>query len=424
MENTATDKILNLVEKTFHPYLALKKHHVVMDFDPLDLLVYSRIDLAFKIFYLDMIEVKPDLATLVYKEHIRALSLGSYSEPGDSNKNGIEDYLKTFNQTILSIKEKGFDSNKTLIPLSKNLSIANGAHRLASSIFFNKKIKCIVTDVDNHLYDYNFFLKRAVSQDHLELAVNKFIEYSNKTYIAFLWPVAKGHISSVRNLLSNIVYEKSIKLSINGAHNLITQIYSEEDWLGNTGNSFKGAMSKVTECFKDTNPVRIIVFTSNDLNEVIDIKNKIRQIYNLGKHSIHITDNKSEALKISKLILNPNSLHFMNNGRPYKYINNYNFLIHFKKYLFENELDPNKFVLTNDIVLSLYGIRPSFEKDCLVIGKIDNDKIYGVNFIESENDVLLNPANFFWFYGLKVLSFENIYRFKQKSKIRIKNMTY
>ena len=416
MENTATDKIFNLVEKNFHPYLAQKKHHVVMDFDSLDLLVYSRIDLAFKLFYLDLIEVQPDLATLVYKEHIRALSMGSYSEPGDSNKNSIEDYLKSFNKTMLSIRENGFDSNRTLIPLSNNLSIANGAHRLASCIFYNKKVKCIVTDVDNHLYDYNFFLKRAVPRDYVELAVNKFIEYSNKTHIAFLWPVAKGHTASVRNLLSNIVYEKSIKLSINGAHNLITQIYSGEEWLGSAANGFNGAMGKVVSCFKDKSPVRMIVFTSNNLDDVNVIKDKIRELYNLGKHSIHITDNKCEALKISKLILNPNSLHFINNSRPYKYINDYNFIIKFKKYLCDNELDPNKFLLTNDIVLSLYGIRSAFQKDCLVIDKINHYKLDEVNFLESENNFFYNPDNYFWFADMKFLSFNNLLISKQKFK--------
>ena len=71
----------------------------------------------------------------IYKEHIRAFSLGKFIEPANDNKKSFEKFVNDFNETFEDIKKNGFDNCKTLIPLSKNGSIANGAHRVASAIF-------------------------------------------------------------------------------------------------------------------------------------------------------------------------------------------------------------------------------------------------------------------------------------------------
>ena len=93
--------MIRLIEEHLHEYLtkdACEKYSVNAN----ELLVPERFDLAFKLFYLDMINNNPKLAEYVYTEHIRALSLGTFSEPGNINKNSISSYISTVCIIILS----------------------------------------------------------------------------------------------------------------------------------------------------------------------------------------------------------------------------------------------------------------------------------------------------------------------------------
>lgn len=93
---------------------------------------------------------------------------------------------------------------------------------------------------------------------------------------------------------------------------MLSQIYYGEEWLGNVENNFKGSQGKLVECFKNFEPVRVIAFQADNLEEVIEIKEKIRDIFKIGKHSVHITDTKEEAIRVARIVFNNNSIHFLN----------------------------------------------------------------------------------------------------------------
>lgn len=158
-----------------------------------NLLTWNRLDLAFKLFYLENKEKNLKLAKKIYRDDIRAQTLGKFVEYGDEKeKNNFEDYVNKFNNLFNSIKNRSFDINTSIIPLSKNGSLINASHRTATSIFLNKDVEFIVTEENTMVADYNYFFKRDVSLNTLDIAVNKFIEYSNEnTYLAFLWPSGK-----------------------------------------------------------------------------------------------------------------------------------------------------------------------------------------------------------------------------------------
>ena len=144
----------------------------------------------------------------IYKEHIRAFSLGKFTETGNKGKNSIEKFLEEFKKTFEDIKSNGFDNNKTLIPLSKNGSIANGAHRVAITIFLGEKIDCVDIETTDHIYDYNFFNNRNISSDVLDTVVTTFTEYASNVHIAFLWPIKKDTNVDIKTIIPNIVYQK------------------------------------------------------------------------------------------------------------------------------------------------------------------------------------------------------------------------
>ena len=71
----------------------------------------------------------------------------------------------------------------------------------------------------------------------------------------------------------------------------------------------------------------VILFDDYKVSKLRLLKNKIREFYKIGNHSIHITDSTEETLNASKIVFNKNSLNLIRFQRR--------FLPNFHKYLFE-----------------------------------------------------------------------------------------
>ncbi|WP_332399352.1 hypothetical protein [Vibrio metschnikovii] len=398
----------------------------------IDLLKHNRFDLAFKLAYLELHNRAPRFAKDLYKDHIRAFSLGSYSEPGNEDKNTIETFFKSFEITFNNIKENGFDARKTLIPVSKSNTIINGAHRVASSIFLKRYVKCVQLDELNEPnYNYDFFYKRNVPPNYLDFAATKFIEYAENIYIAFIWPTAEGKDADIEEIIPNIVYRKDIKLNYQGAHNLISQIYFGEPWLGTIENDFRGAKGKLHECFKNFGYIRVIAFQAPNFDMVLEVKEKIRKLFNVGKHSVHITDTHEEAIRIAQVVFNDNGIHFLNNAKPNKYINTYDKIDKFKRTLMEKDIAFDDAVLDGGIVLSIYGLREcsdidyisslSFEHNDSELEHHDSELEHHDSELEhhdSDKDMLIyNPKYYFIFNSIKFFSYAQTYKMK-KNRIK------
>ena len=408
------NKLIKLLEPHFEKDLAQDSYEV-KTIKSVKLLTCTRFDIAFKLLYLEMKDKNLMFATKFYKEHIRAFSLGKFTEPGSEEKNSIEKFFKDFDKTFEDIKVNGFDGSKTLIPLSKNDSMANGAHRVASAIYLDKDVKCVEIDTGDHIYDYKFFYSRNVSSSILDVVATKFVEYADNLHIAFIWPTAKGHDEKIEKIIPNIVYRKNVSLNPNGAHNLLSQIYYGEEWLGGVGDNFRGSQGKLVECFKSFEAVRVVAFQAESLDEVLTIKDKIRDVFNIGKHSIHITDTKEEAVRVARVVFSDNSIHFLNYAKPNQYISTHRKIDIFKQFVEKNKINLNDVVLDSGIVLSIYGLRECSDIDYFVD---DNDKLkYNDEELEYHDEekieMIFNPKYYFYFNDIKFISFNQVYRMKK-----------
>ena len=148
------------------------------------LLTHNRFDLA-ALLFLEMRNFQNSFSEEIYREHIRAFSLGKFSEPGNDNKNSFSKFLYIFESIFRNIESKGFRSNLSLIPLSKTGSIVNGAHRVASAIYLNKTVDCVGLDSQSHDYGYKFFYTLKCSQCDLRYGCNEFVEYAEGIHV--LW---------------------------------------------------------------------------------------------------------------------------------------------------------------------------------------------------------------------------------------------
>ena len=414
------NKLLNLIEPHFYDDLKKEKYEIkTIKAD--ELLTHSRLDIAFKLLYLEMLKHDVKFSREIYQEHIRAFSLGKFSEPGNKEKNNIDKFINDFKEIFENIKNNGFDHEKTLLPLSKNSSIANGSHRIASAIFLDKDVNCVQIETTNHIYDYNFFYDRNVSCDILDTVVTKFVEYASNVHIAFLWPIGNKSSEKVENIIPNIVYKKEIQLNYNGAHNLLSQIYYGEEWLGNVENNFKGSQAKLIECFNTFDAFEVIAFQADNLDEVLKIKDNIRDIFGVGKHSVHITDTKEEAIRTARVVFNDNSIHFLNYAKPNKYISTHLKIDKFKEFIEINKLDNKDLLIDSSFILSCYGLREAKDTDFFCS---DNNNIKiefeDINIHDEElqyynknkNELIYNPKNYFYFNDIKFISFDNPYKMK------------
>ncbi|MFC6978698.1 hypothetical protein [Microbulbifer taiwanensis] len=320
-----------------------------------------------------------------------------------------------------SIENDGFLGDKSIVPLGRNGTIYNGAHRIACSIYLNRRVTAIQIDLPPMICDYKYFYDRNVPVNFIEMAVNKFIEYSSDVYIAFLWPSGKKRISESEILFSNILYKK-VGLSKKGAFNLLACLYEDMDWVGSKNDGYPGINNKLIECFPTFDPVKVIAFQAENIGKVREIKKNIRLINNIGYSSVHITDNIREALKISNLLFNDNGLHFLNNSTPHQYVSLDDDLKRFDILVNEAGIKRSKLIIDGGAALSVYGIRKNSDIDFLLDGKVPaefreagfephDDQI--IFHKRNKLELIYSPENHFIYFGFKFISFDQLYRMKK-----------
>jgi hypothetical protein len=421
MQRISRNEVKDLIEPFFNEVL-LQEYLDIQSLDSNHLLTWDRFDLAAKLLYLEDLRNHRCVNLELYKEHIRLLTLGKYQEPGNENKNSIEKFKQVFNNLYFDFINKGFDDQISLIPVCKTGSILNGAHRVACAIDLKKKVKTITLDVPSQELDYKFFRERGASVDFLDRCANQFVKHSLNTYIAIIWPAAIGKHKEIEGILENIVYYKELNLSIHGLHNLVCEIYQDEEWLGDRKQNYEGALGKTIPCFYKDQPTRVYAFQSEN-SDVLIKKGKIRKLFGIGKHSIHINDVHEQSLYIANLLFNINCEHFLNNGYPNKYIETINKFDSFLEFCKDNSINKDRIILDGGIVLSLYGLRKCDDIDYITDNEINDNKVlrHEINSHKKEiiyhgvsiEDLLYNGSFHFYYRGIKVISLQQIGKMKE-----------
>lgn len=422
--------LVHLLDSHFADYLENESYEVIK-LDPVKLITGNRLDLAIKILYLKMKSLESvSFSKELYIEHIKAFSLGSFREPGNDEKIGIQKYLDDFDQCFQSIGERGMDASLSLVPLSQGGSIANGSHRVASAYVSGRQVRAVQLPVPDDKYDAEFFLERGMNQDAVEIAVTEFIQCAENCYLAMIWPSAKGQKNEILNTIPGVIYSKDVSLNHNGAHNLISQIYYGEPWLGAREDNYPGARNKLVECFKTAGPMRAIAFQAASLQQVQSIKADIRAAFAIGKHSIHISDSKDEAVRIARILFNRNSIHFLNHSNPNKFSSTTDAIERFKIFLEQNGMNSDRVVIDSSLVLSLYGLREARDIDYLALDDVvenQDDLIQDhsdeISFHRQDKaELICNSKNYFYFEDLKFICFDQLYRMKNnRSETKDKN---
>jgi hypothetical protein len=138
---------------------------------------------------------------------------------------------------------------------------------------------------------------------------------------------------------------------------------------------------------------------------------------------VHINDTHEETLRLSRCLLNKNSIHFLNFSevKPYqKFLHQLNY---YENFIISNNLNFEDYCISASSVLSLYGLREGNDLDYLhsnlvqIEGHSDihSHNEYGQNrYLQEIKDIIFNPNNHFYYGNLKVASLNVIKLLKEK----------
>lgn len=385
----------------------------VEELDAIRLLCPERLDIAAKFLYLELKDSCPEYAIQLYKEHIRIMTKGSFVEPY-SEKKSSDSFVSMFNKLYDGMSTDGYSESVSPVPVDKNLRIMDGAHRVAVCLKLGKKVPVVILPIEanDDIYNQSYFEKYGMDPDYLDAIVNCYIHLCHQCACINIWPSAKGHDKELFDIITKefrVIYNKSVRFNENGAFYYLAQIYQEYSWAQNSDEGFSGVYRKLLPCFPSFDPVRCVFVEVVDYDKLKDIKERMRSLFELEKHSLHMTDNKKETIQMADILLSNNTISFMNKCNALQFKNTFK-LLNEARQIFSS----NTACFTGSLVLALYGVRQANDVDYICANENDNNShnqflpLYGI----TKTQALYQPDKYFWFFDMKFLSLENVRKFK------------
>ena len=153
----------------------LKKRNKIRIFKtmPINLISKYRYDVFIKYYYVQayITQENYELAKKIYLNHIK--SFNNFIEP-DGKKKGPQSFIENFNSLIENIKCVGI--NKTIIPITPNGEIIDGAHRLAIALYLNLAVQFAIFDLLDANYNKRFFINRGFNIEYVKIIDEKVVK--------------------------------------------------------------------------------------------------------------------------------------------------------------------------------------------------------------------------------------------------------
>ena len=156
----------------------------------------------------------------------------------------------------------------------------------------------------------------------------------------------------------------------------------------------------------------------------MQLQKEINKKYNISLNNLYITDNREETIGLVEVLLNKNSLDFLNSAKPDKYIDLYEKIQIYRNNIKKMKLNSDEFIIDSNSVLAVYGIKNekklsflSYNKECKKI-EDDNIKCNNINsdlYKKSIIELINNPDFYFYFWNVKFLNLKLIKRCKNNN---------
>jgi len=392
--------------------------------DPLKLIKCQRFDLVAK--YIYAINYQKNSTNSggwfleIYMRHIEVFN--GFVEADESNKYGADAFINSFNHLLNDIGKNGFNSEYSPVPINNGI-IIDGAHRTTACLLHNKPIPTEKSAIESGTYDYSWFRKAGLDEWIMDAIAIEACKLRENTFVVVIYPSAEGMDDDLVELIKKkceIWYRKDIAFMGNGPVNLIKALYKTELWLGDDTDGYYGAHNKATWCFDGAGPLRSFLVEST-LPEILKLKKEIRNIFSIDNHSVHITDYHDEAVDVSKLLFNENSIDFINRSaiKESRWLET--LMTDFKIWIKENKLNSDNYCIDSSAVLCAYGLRECRDLDFLSIEGSPDTGIEEIGCHNSEikyykkniADIVNGPLNHFFYNGLKFCSINTVKNMKK-----------
>tara|TARA_Y100000004_G_scaffold45409_1_gene49873 strand:- start:4503 stop:5705 length:1203 start_codon:yes stop_codon:yes gene_type:complete len=375
--------------------------------NPINLLTHKRFDVVIKYMYASNLSSK--FYKEAYKEHIRVHN--NFYE-GNPKKQGFDDFDNAFKSIINNTVDEP-------IPINCEGHIANGAHRLAAALYHKRPIN-IRDTYDNENYEikmnYERFQSKKLPKSILGRTAVEYAKLKSNTHVICLFPIAHTRMDEVMHIInsySNVFYRSSETLNSEGQVGLMKEIYLTESINQGVVSSAgwaneEGIRRKSNQCFMGKNEVTFVLVDAKNIDTVKEMKNKIRALFNVGNHSVHISDYHKDAIRISKTVFNENSIHFLNNRKNILFPN-------YSKLLSGIKPDDNK-VITGSTILSLYGLRDCKDIDFIYYNDAPADshnQYVGTVYKLTLDEMINDPQYYLYYNGFKYVSLDVIRNMKE-----------
>lgn len=404
-ESIIYQELKGVIDNRFHDFLSDRPYKISY-VKPETLLNINRLDIPVKVKYLEtLVNKDSEYYKSLYRSHLKYFTHGSYIEPGAVAKSSFEDYVSGFLAIYESLKKKGFDHKLGVIPVSEGGVILDGAHRVSAAILLGLKIPVVKIEEVDAEYGVDFFVSRGATENDILNYLNCYLEFKDNIRAAILWPYCKHKSSDLVHLFQGtLVYERELFLDFNGVNNLCALSYKDEPWSGGAVSAWVGMKNKSSKCFKAGKATRIILFEPKNEAHNLEIKNSIRSALDGSKHSIHSSDDYSQALDIADACLNPDS-EFILNHISLKGVANI-----FQDFPVVGDFNFRDIVFSGSSILAVLGLRSNADIDCIHLDGVDlpplvdshnnYEKLFGIDI----DELVFSLENSFSFMGLRFLT--------------------
>jgi hypothetical protein len=382
-----------------------------------NLLTPSRLDISSKIPFARSIisGVEDNWSLELYKSCLKVFSpSGQFGE--DGLKFSLFDYEYQFRELAESMRKTGFDSSKSQIPLSRDGTIWNGAHRTALAIALEEKVTVKTTNEASQIYDFFYFQRAGLDEAYLDEMAWEFLKIrqdSRAFVFSGLDEKTEERLIKFVKQETDIFFIKRKFLSPIGVRRNISLLYGHLEWFS------EPLIEKlVLERFQNRNEgfCTTVFFLPKSISPdyLRNLKEQIRS--HLPNKSfervVHGTDSWEETLTLGEVWTNSNSISFINRSP----LGSENRVIDYIESNLKGKVDFSRFLFDGGVALELHGVRTTNDLDHICIGDScpkalqevgDCHNTHYASAIQDSTSVILDPRRHLRWRGLKFSTLEN-----------------
>lgn len=414
-----------------------------------DLFHEDRFDLLMKLLYIRFVHRShvegllkvPSAALEAYLQHEKV-----WNHFREDWKRTPQDFQTAFEKTYSSVVQNGF-SPAHAIPIvlqkdSGQVWLKNGAHRSAIAVTLGlDAIPVYCVNESTRKWDWRFFHERGLSRSLIDMAVYHFLTHTEDVFMLNVWP--KGlhamkklgvTLSKVLGILrrnsGKVVYYKEVSLNFVAHGMYVHMAYGDTSWLSQKQNQTYVSNNSMLCIF--------VLFRNQEVARLA--RDEARSLLHLAtekwKDTVHMTVGSRDLLLLSRQILFSNSLHYMNFSSAEGKLACHEASVNLAsvKPVNATEATPgiplhvDHFSVDAGSVLSFYGLRPRTNYDliydnhlrmtnCRACGEKVGMHIVSTRRFRYHNvsveDILYNPENVGYCYGLKYVALKQVLSYKQ-----------